>query len=164
MWEGTDGKSQAWKRYNNIRCKLTGRSSSLQSLLCNDFLAAVDVAAQRKHSETENKTMCICFSLYMCTCVQLLASKLPKQISWRFTVTHVSPFYYHTPPLHVCVYMRDCSVSVCITVCLARGQHSTAASVWRQSRDIYSLVNTHSHAGWQRGETEELFQSIEEVF
>lgn len=70
-------------------------------------------------------------------CVQrALESKLPKQILWRFTVTHVSSGllqHTHCPGL---------SESVCAI--LARAQHSSTASVWRQSTDIYSLVNTHS--------------------
>lgn len=70
-------------------------------------------------------------------CVQqALVSKLPKQILWRFTVTHVSSAllqHTHCPGL---------SESVCVI--LASTQHSSTASVWRQSTDIYSLVNTHT--------------------
>ena len=109
--------------------------------------------------------MCYCVCVCMCTCVQALTSKLPKQISWRFTVTHVSPVPLpHTVCVCVCVcvcvYVRDQSESVCTALCLARGQHSTAASVWRQTEDIYSLVNTHWHKDWQRGETEAALQWI----
>lgn len=50
-----------------------------------------------------------------------LISKLPKQIFWRFTVTHVSSGllqHTHCPAL-----------SLCVCVILARAQHSSTASV-----------------------------------
>lgn len=81
-------------------------------------------------------------SVHMCAAVH----KLPKQIFWSFTVTHVSPLpLQHTLCLYMCVYVRDRSVSVGTTVRLATEQHSTAASVSRQTEDIYSLVNTHTN-------------------